>query len=110
MRTYLYPLVILGILSSLLISTSGGGEGLGKLKGTIDRSHVHINIIVVPWSEIRALCKKEVNKNGPGCARWYEKKNECWIWIPEPIGLGDGTAFKIAGHELWHCKIGDFHK
>ena len=109
MRTCLYILAILGMLSSLSIAIPGGGEGVGKLKGTRDRSDIQIHIIVAPMSEIRELCKIVV-KEAPGCAKWYEKKNECWIWIPEPIGLGDWTAFQIAGHELWHCKIGDFHK
>lgn len=110
MRTCLYTLAILGILSSLSVATSGKEEGIGKLEGSRNLSHVHVTIIVVPWSKIRKVCIKEVKKNGIGCARWYPKNKECRIWVPEPIGLGDGTAFQVIGHELWHCKIGDFHK
>jgi hypothetical protein len=99
----------LGLSEANKVVYKGNPEGIGKLQGDMNRSHVYIHIVAVPWSEIRELCKREV-KEGIGCARWDGKKKECWIWIPEPIGLGDGTAFQVAGHELWHCKIGNYHK
>lgn len=83
-------------------------EGVGRLEGTMNQNEFQVKIITAPLREISRLCLIAVGKFAPGCAIWSPEK--CTIWMPDPIGQGDWTAFHIAGHELWHCKIGDFHE
>ena len=110
-------LAVLGILAGTSAVVSWDGqkvvftedqEGVGRLEGDMDRSEFNVKIITAPLRQIQALCLEAVGEIAPGCAKW--DPGVCTIWIPEPIGMGDWTAFHIAGHEVWHCKIGDYHE
>lgn len=82
------------------------------LKITHDRPEFFIKINTGTQAEITEACKKlGLPENATGCARFPEVVGHtCEIWIPKPRGLADFVAFNIAGHELWHCKLGALHK
>jgi len=82
------------------------------LKITHNRPEFFIKINTGTQAEITEACKKlGLPENATGCARFPEVVGHtCEIWIPEPRGLADFVAFNIAGHELWHCKLGALHK
>ena len=76
---------------------------------THDRPEFFIKINTGTQAEITEACKKIGLPGSAGCARFPTVGHTCEIWIPEPQGLADFVAFNIAGHELWHCKLGDLH-
>lgn len=86
----------------------GGGERIVPTRDTKDFS-VRLNI--VHERDIRATCDRlGVKYDSNGCNAFHSPANFCDIYVMMPSSVDDSKKMEIIGHELLHCRYGEYHK
>lgn len=67
-------------------------------------------IKVIPTEDFTALAEKYNFKSLGGLTIYKDFKGRCELYIPIIKEVRDGYTMCVAGHELFHCILGSFHK
>jgi len=95
------------ILTALLLSGCAGFD-TPKFKPT--QYNLDLQLKVVPTEDFTALAEKYNYPNLGGLTVYKDFKGRCDIYIPIIKEVRDSYAMCVAGHELFHCILGSFHK
>jgi len=69
-----------------------------------------LDLTIVPTEDFTAL-KKKYGYEDLGGLTWYiDFKGKCNLYIPMLEEVRDPYTMCVAGHELFHCILGNFHK
>jgi hypothetical protein len=80
------------------------------LKQTRDVDFFTTKIVNVEAHRIVDVCNKlGVPYEANGCAAYYPDKNHCVIYIMPQRFMHDSERLALIGHELWHCRYGQWH-
>lgn len=86
----------------------GGGERIIPTRDTKDFS-VRLNI--VKERDIKLVCEQlGVQYESNGCNAFHSPQNFCDIYVMMPDSVSDTKKLEIIGHELLHCRYGEYHK
>ena len=72
--------------------------------------NLDLQIKVIPTEDFSKLADKHNFKSLGGLTIYKDFKGRCDIYIPIIKEVRDGYAMCVAGHELFHCILGSFHK
>ncbi len=78
-----------------------------KFKPTQYNTELQLNI--VPTEDFTALKKKWGFEDLGGMTEYVDFKGKCNIYIPMLKEVRDSYTMCVAGHELFHCMLGNFH-
>ena len=79
-----------------------------KFKPTQYNTELQLNI--VPTDDFTALKKKFGFEDLGGMTEYIDHKGKCNLYIPMLKEVRDSYTMCVAGHELFHCILGNFHK
>ena len=97
------------VLASLLLSACAVERE--NLKQTRDIQAFTLVLQIVPKAEITVKCAAlGVPYESQGCSSYNYFNNTCTIYAPKLGFVEDIDRLSTLGHELWHCKYGEFHE
>ncbi len=82
-----------------------------ELKQTRDEQNFSVDFRVVPEAKINKVCSElGVEYKANGCSTFNPKINLCTIYVVPITDVDDTKHLAVIGHELWHCRYGEFHE
>lgn len=100
---------LLAILSLALLA-SCGGESKSDLKQTRDDPYFLAEVVLIPAERIVEHCSNlGVKYEANGCTAFYPDQKRCIIYVMPQRFTEDKERLQIIGHELWHCRFGEWH-
>ena len=96
------------ILIILLFLTGCAAFGQPKFKPTQYNTRLELNII--PTEDFSKLEKKYKHEDLGGMTEYIDFKGKCNLYISMLEEVRDPYTMCMAGHELFHCILGNFHK
>jgi hypothetical protein len=99
----------LAILLSFL-ALSACDNSPKPLMHTRDDPNFTTEIVIVPDNKITETCNKlGVQYEANGCNAFYPVEKKCVIYVMPQRFMYDEQRLSIIGHELWHCRYGEWH-
>jgi len=95
------------LLLALLLS---GCAAFDAPKFKPNQYNLDLQLKIVPTQDFRALAKKYNYPDLGGLTVYKDFKGKCVLYIPMIKEVRDGYKMCVAGHELFHCILGSFHK
>lgn len=100
----------LAILLSFLALAGCGDNKPTPLKQTRDDPNFTTEVVIVPENKINQLCTDlGVQYEANGCSAFYMPARKCIIYVMPQRFMYDKERLEIIGHELWHCRYGEWH-
>ena len=96
------------ILISIILSSGCAVFDAPKFKPT--QYNTELSLTIVPTTDFTALAKKHGYDDLGGMTEYVDFKGKCTIYIPMLEEVRDSYTMCVAGHELFHCIRGDYHK
>ena len=75
-----------------------------------DQYNTRLELTIVPTEDFSYLAKKHGFNDLGGMAEYIDFKGKCKLYIPMLNEVRDSYTMCVAGHELFHCILGSFHK
>ena len=72
--------------------------------------NLDLQIKIIPTEDFSALAKKHGFESLGGMTEFVDFKGKCKLYIPMLKEVRDPYTMCVAGHELFHCILGNFHK
>lgn len=99
---------MLAMLSLVFLASCNNGPE--ELKHTRDDQKFSVELVIVPDNQITDTCSKlGVQYEANGCNAFYPNEKKCVIYVMKQRFMYDEERLKIIGHELWHCRYGQWH-
>lgn len=99
---------LIAVLS--LIAACGSGSSEQPLKQTRDDKTFTMNVVIVPEAQIQQKCSDlGVQYEANGCNAFDTVSKICTIYVMPQRFQQDTERLTIIGHELWHCRYGQWH-
>lgn len=98
------------LVASILISgcASVGSE---RIVPTRDTPNFTVRLNIIPERDIARRCDQlGVKYESDGCNAFHSPANFCDIYVMMPNSVDDRKKMEIIGHELLHCRYGEYHK
>ena len=96
------------ILLLLVMLTGCSAFDAPKFKPT--QYNTELNLTIIPTTDFSVLAKKHGYDDLGGMTEYVDFKGKCNIYIPMLEEVRDPYAMCVAGHEIFHCILGNFHK
>lgn len=98
-------------LLALFLLTGCDAVNKEPLKQTKDDQVFTVDLRVIPEIAVTELCTKlGVKYNANGCNSFNHTTKVCTIYVAAPRYVEDADRLAIIGHELWHCRFGEYHE
>ena len=72
--------------------------------------NLNLQLKIVPTEDFSGLKKKWGFDSLGGMTEYNDIKGKCRLYIPMLKEVRDPYTMCVAGHELFHCILGNFHK
>jgi hypothetical protein len=96
---------------ALMLLTGCDGSNNEALKQTRDDQVFTVDLRVIPENTVSSFCGRlGVKYDSNGCNSFNYATKTCTIYVAKPKYVADSAKFSIIGHELWHCRFGQFHE
>ena len=107
-------LILSVILAIALIAGCDSAAGFGggeRIVPTRDTKDFTVRLNIVKERDIQATCERlGVPYEAEGCNAFHSPANFCDIYVMMPESMDDDKKMEIIGHELLHCRFGEYHK
>lgn len=101
-------LVIL-IFTAILVSSCDKKPNF-ELAHTRNDPNFSVELILIDEGKIEQVCRDlGVQYEANGCAAFYSEQKLCKIYVQPQRYVNDAARLEIIGHELWHCRFGEWH-
>lgn len=109
MRLLACVLVVIATLTACdKLETFGSPEPIVPKR---DNPSFMMTVEIIPRDKIQNHCAElGVQYDANGCTAYYPDLNKCTIYVSAPKDMADDEAFRIIGHETWHCRFGAYHE
>ena len=96
------------LLLLLVMGTGCAAFDAPRFKPT--QYNLDLQLKIVPTTDFRALAERYNYPDLGGLTIYEDFKGKCEIYIPMLEEVRDPYTMCAAGHELFHCILGSFHK
>jgi hypothetical protein len=97
-------------IAALALLASCGDSNNQPLKQTRDDPKFSVELVIVPEHSIKKTCADlGVQYEANGCTAFHTPANHCVIYVMPQRFMHDEQRLSIIGHELWHCRYGEWH-
>ncbi len=69
-----------------------------------------LSLTIIPTTDFSVLAKKYGFESLGGMTEYVDLKGKCKLHMPMLEEVRDSYTMCVAGHELFHCILGSFHK
>lgn len=98
------------VVLSLALLASCGDKPHESLKQTRDDPNFTVEWVMVDDGKIVQTCSDlGVKYEANGCNAFYPAQKKCVIYVMKQRFAEDTQRLAIIGHELWHCRYGEWH-
>lgn len=82
-----------------------------KIQQTRDIETFMLTVKITDETKIKQVCSDlGVQYEANGCATYNFDTNHCVIYVMPQRYTEDSQRLEIIGHELWHCRFGQWHQ
>ena len=106
----MYKNITSKLLVLLLVTVIGGCTSFDPPKFNPTQYNTELQINIVPTEDFTVLAKKWGFNDLGGMTEYIDFKGKCNIYIPMLREVRDAYTMCVAGHELFHCILGSFHR
>lgn len=95
---------------ALLLASCDSNTPSAPIKQTRDDPVFTTELVIVPEHQIKKTCADlGVVYEANGCNAYYLDEKKCVIYVMPQRYPQDEQRLTIIGHELWHCRYGEWH-
>ncbi len=95
------------ILLLLVMLTGCSAFDAPKFKPT--QYNTKLSLTIIPTTDFSVLAKKHGYESLGGMTEYVDFKGKAILYIPMLKEVRDGYTMCVAGHELFHVILGNFH-